>query len=387
MQYAGAGLDVGPDVRIPRGEIESGERDPLGPHFEPAAGLFDREPAALLECQLPDLQGDVAAPVAERIEREFKPGDLDILRVESCRRVVSPYAVGDLVLCQCNLPDPDGPGLCGWLRLGLNLRCRLLRFRPLRKGQVGAGAAVQPEACDADLLPAQLHPARIGSCLAHLYGEPPDVGCGLHFERSVPDGDCREADRPRLGGRRVGFLDAFAASRTQERPGIVERDPPDGRLPGAQIGRNPFHIQTSGRQPHAEPRHGVPVAGRETFDPERPDDGLFAQQGPRIDVETDPSAVDQRVAAVDQPHLLDREPQGKCQPQPSDGELHAEGLRDRADGLVQGKLLHGRHVQQDDADQRKRQQDEECAERIFEESFHDGPKTREFSCKVQKADE
>ena len=134
MQYAGAGLDVGPDVRIPRGEIESGERDPLGPHFEPAAGLFDREPAALLECQLPDLQGDVAAPVAERIEREFKPGDLDILRVESCRRVVSPYAVGDLVFRQRDRPDPDGPGLCGWLRLGLNLRCRLLRFRPLRKG-------------------------------------------------------------------------------------------------------------------------------------------------------------------------------------------------------------------------------------------------------------
>ena len=85
----------------------------------------------------------------------------------------------------------------------------------------------------------------------------------------------------------------------EKEDGAVQGDASDGGLFVLQVGSQPLDGQQPGRHPQFESRRRIPVAGCQTFDFERPDNRPLADQRPGVDLQGDPSAVDERVDPVD----------------------------------------------------------------------------------------
>ena len=322
----------------PCGEFESRERNPLRAHFETALRPDDTDPAPLGKGQLPELQGDVSTSVVERIDGQCHPRKLDLLRIESLRRTVPLNSVGEPVVGHSQLPDPDAPGLCG--RCGRALSGRVNGLGRLRRhrlfcsrcrggggcDEVGIIPPVDPYACDGNLLAVEPYPALFHPSFGQLYRQLRIRSGPSHPESGMADGERVEIDDPTQRGGCVGPLFGNRLPGVEEDGGTVESDASYGGLFVTQVGPYPFQGKPSCGDPHLESRGRIPIAGRHAFDCEVADDRFPADQRPGLDLQRNPSAIDERVGPVDQPDLLDGKPQWKAQPDISDGEFHAEGL-------------------------------------------------------------
>ena len=166
--------------------------------------------------------------------------------------------------------------------------------------------------------------------------------------------------------------------------GAVQRDVPDDSLFVLQVGPQLLDGEQPGRNSQLESRRRIPVAGRQTFDFELPDNRPLADQRPGVDLQGDPSAVDERIAAVEDPDLLGGEPQREAQPEPLYGDLQPEAFREGAQGFAPGQFLHGRDIEQAQAAEEQQNDCKHSPKGIFEEFFHDWPSLRNYPARYKK---
>ena len=361
-QDAGSGRNVGPEPGAGGSEFESGERNACRAHFEPSARVAHRKSAAFGERQLPELQGDVGAPVVDRVDPQVECREGDERRVESRGRAVAQRAVLHPVVGQRDTSHPHGPRQ-GGRRVGGFGR----RFGPGtgRGGQVGADAAVEQHAPDADLLAVEPDAALLDRAVGKAYREFGHRGCGPHPEGGVQYRDFPDVERPGRRSRAVGLFRRGRCLQAEEDVAVGECDPGDAGPLGPEVGPGLPEREQSGGEAHIQTSRGVFVAGRDPVQFETADDDLFPDQRPQGHVQREPAAIDERVGPVDQQRLFDRQPEREGEADAADRKVHAERLGGVADRLAPDEILNGRNVEQRGGEQHRQQDDEQCPKRIF----------------------
>ena len=155
---------------------------------------------------------------------------------------------------------------------------RLSRLRAERRGRRSRpGRSIrgsrQPAGCRAALDTAP-HPLRPTAPTT------PDRPLRPHFEGRAANREGVEVDDPAQRGGGVGFLFDCRLPGMEKEDGAVQGDASDGGLFVLQVGSQPLDGQQPGRHPQFESRRRIPVAGCQTFDFERPDNRLLADQRP-----------------------------------------------------------------------------------------------------------
>ncbi len=282
------------------------------------------------------------------------------------------------------LPLPGGAGRSSASGMALFFyACRFRRSRFLgnlgrrgcsgfpgcgRSDEVGVVAPVDPYAGHGNLLAVEPHSTLLHTPFGQLHRQ-------LRIDPAAPISKAvRRIERvsrsmtQRSGGGGVGFLFDCRLPGMEKEDGAVQGDASDGGLFVLQVGSQPLDGQQPGRHPQFESRRRIPVAGCQTFDFERPDNRLLADQRP---------GSTSRAIRPQSTSVSIRSTSRICAMSIRRGiaagtvrwKLHSDSFRDDALGFAHEGLLHGGHVERGDAEQQQQNDCKHSPKGIFEDFF------------------
>ena len=318
------GMRLGCKLRPGCLDPESGERNTRTVHRKTPRGITYGQSAPLRKGERPELQGNVAAAVPQRIDHQIQPRQFEGFGIKTRDGTMSRRFAGHPVVPQRDPGHPDLPrhGSRGGF---YGNRCRRFRLG----GRTGSHPAevctpVQfqtghrnPRSGKIDVAPLHrsLHKRRFQR---HPFGSCPHPECGIrHRETSDRDAPRQRRRIVLRGGCRGRFETEIHISSGQIGP--KERKTPFPEINPTDPQRQAAHRCTD---PHSGKRIGITEAEIRQIQHAY---GHFApQQRQRSNRRLQAAAAKQRIPLFKQHHPIDRQMQRKGQTDTADGEIHTE---------------------------------------------------------------
>ena len=385
LQRPRPGRQIGLQRGVCRAQVEVRECDAGRIHAEAAVQLLHVHAAPLGKAHPPDQQGDLRAPVADRVDFQVKPRQGNALRVEARRGSVAQRSVFDAVVRQHDTSDQHAPRLrrrrggfrfCAALRRIVprapGRRMRRDRLRGVgRRGScpVGIFAPFEQQAADRHVAVAQPDHAPLDHTARQAHRQFRNRRRRPHAEGGVGHDKLPDRDRPGRRRRAVRPFRGISGPQVERDVGTGERhrpevDPLRPKPDTALLEREPPR-----RKAQLHPAERISIAGREVAQLEAVDNHLLPQQGPQRGIEREAPAAQQRIRPVVQKGSLNGQAQRERQPQPFDRQLHVERPRSIRRSLAPDKVLNGRHIEQSRQQQHREQKPRQRAQRMFHDFF------------------